>query len=130
MKILHPPTWARARGYSNGILAQGKCIFVSGQIAWDSEGKLVSTDFVEQVKQALLNVVAVLKEGEARAEDVVKMTWFVKDKQEYIRRSREIGTVYREVFGKHFPAMTLVQVADLLEDGADIEIEATAVLAD
>lgn len=130
MKILQPPTWKMPRGYSNGISARGRFIFVSGQIASSSEGQLVGSDFVLQVKQALSNVIAVLKEGEAKPENVVKMTWFVRDKAEYIKNSKEVGEVYRKFFDKHYPAMSLVQVSDLLEDGAKVEIEAIAIVSD
>lgn len=130
MKILQPPIWKPPRGYSNGIMARGNFIFVSGQIAWNSEGQIVGADFVLQVKQALANVLSVLREGDGKPEDVVKLTWFVKDKNEYLKRSKEIGEVYREFFDRHYPAMTLVEVSGLLEDEAKVEIEALAVVAD
>ena len=128
MKILHPPTWPKPKGYANGILVEGKQIFVSGQIGWNEECKIVSQEFALQVKQALKNALAILGEAGAKAEHSVRMTWFVKDKKEYLSNLGEIGESYRTVIGKHFPAMTLVQVSDLLEEGAKVEIEVTAVL--
>jgi len=128
MDFLHPSTWKAACGYSNGVAAEGKQIFVAGQIAWDEQQKIVSEDFVEQTAQVLRNIVAVLAEAGAQPEHIVRMTWFIKDKNEYLAAASEIGAAYREVIGKHFPAMSLVQVADLLEEGAKVEIEATAVL--
>jgi len=128
MKTLLPQGWSRPRGYSNGILAKGQTIFVAGQIAWDEKNRLVSEDFVEQVKQCLINIVRVLAEGGAPPETLTRLTWYVTNKTPYLARQPEIGAAYREVIGEHYPAMTLVQVADLLEEGALVEIEATAVL--
>ena len=135
MRFLHPPDWAPAKGYANGVLAEGTLLFVAGQIGWDAEQRLVSDPgsspgqaFAEQTRQALENVVAVLEQGGARPEHVARMTWYVTDKQVYLAAQRAIGEAYRAVFGSHFPAMTLVEVADLLEPGALVEIEATAVL--
>ena len=128
MKILHPPTWPKSKGYSNGVVAEGKQIFISGQIGWNEEGQIVSQEFAAQVKQALKNVLAILGEAGAKGEHIVRMTWFVKNKKEYLSNLQEIGESYRTVIGKHFPAMTLVQVSDLLEEGAKVEIEVTAVL--
>lgn len=125
---LNPPAWKPPRGYCNGILAEGRVLFVAGQIGWDQDERIVSGDLGAQVKQALLNIVAVLHEGEAKPEHVVRLTWYVTDKQEYIRERKKIGEVYREIFGDHFPPMTLLQVSGLLEEGAKVEIEATAVL--
>ena len=128
MKILQPATWPMPRGYSNGILAEGKILSIAGQIGWSEDQKLVSHSFVEQVEQALKNIVTVLASGNARPDHVVRLMWYVTDKKEYLRYSKEIGAVYRAIFGRHYPAMTLVQVADLLEEGAKVEIEATAVI--
>lgn len=128
MHILQPPGWAKPKGYANGILCEGKVIFVAGQIGWNEEAQLVSNDLVEQIRQALANIVAILAEADARPEHIARMTWYVTDKREYLAAQRAIGEVYREVIGSHYPAMTLVQVADLLEEGAKVEIEATAVL--
>jgi enamine deaminase RidA (YjgF/YER057c/UK114 family) len=110
------------------VLARGTLLFVAGQIGWDRAGRLCSDAFVDQARQALQNVVSVLEAGGARPEHLVRMTWYVLDKREYAAAARELGQAYREVIGAHYPAMTLVQVADLLEDGAKIEIEATAVI--
>lgn len=128
MKHLQPPGWRRPVGYSNGITASGELVFVAGQIGWDAEQRLVDGGLVEQTEQALRNIVAVLAEAGAGPEHIVRMTWYVVDKRDYQARQRGIGEVYREVIGKHFPAMTLVEVKDLLEEGALVEIEATAVI--
>ncbi|MBI1729184.1 RidA family protein [Candidatus Acetothermia bacterium] len=129
MKILQPKEWLRPSGYSNGIEAEGKVIFVAGQVGWNAKQQFESDDFVDQVRQTLKNVLAVLKESRAGPENITRLTWFIVDKREYKARSREVGEVYRELLGKHFPAMTLVEVSALLEDGAKVEIEATAVLS-
>ena len=128
MRRLDPPNWLPPKGYTNGILADGPVLFVAGQIGWDGQQRLVSDDFAEQTRQALENIAAVLREGGARPEHIVRMTWYVTDKQAYLAAQRAIGAAYRAVFGTHYPAMTLVEVADLLEPGALVEIEATAVL--
>jgi len=127
-EFLQPKGWKPPKGYSNGIAAEGRLVFVAGQIGWTEDAKLVSGDFVGQVERALINVVAVLAEAGAEPRHIVRMTWFVTDKQAYVARQREIGDAYRRVIGRHFPAMTLVVVKDLLEDGALVEIEATAVI--
>jgi len=126
--ILHPKNWAPASGYSNGVVAEGRQVFVAGQVGWNARQEIVSDDFVAQVEQALQNVVAILAEAKARPEDLVRLTWYVTDKREYLARSKEVGQVYRRVIGRHFPAMTLVQVAGLVADRAKVEIEATAVV--
>ena len=128
MNILNPPGWKPAKGYANGVMAAGQQIFVGGQIGWDGQQVFQTDDLVEQTQQVLENIVAVLAQAGAKPEHLVRLTWFVVDKQEYLARQRELGAVYRDVIGRHFPAMTLVQVADLLEDRAKVEIEATAVL--
>jgi len=128
MEILQPPEWAKPRGYSNGIAASGKMVFVSGMIGWDGQGVFHSDDFAEQAAQALRNVVAVLAEAGGRPEHIVRMTWYVTDRKEYVGAYREIGVAYREIIGRHFPAMTAVQVAGLVEDRAKVEIEVTAVV--
>ncbi len=128
MKILQPSKWARPRGYSNGVAAKGQTIFVSGMIGWDSSCKVVSKDFVGQTRQALKNIVEVLAEAKATPANIVRMTWYVVDKKEYLGASKEIGAVYREIMGSHYPAMTAVQVASLMEDEARVEIEVTAVI--
>ena len=128
MRILHPPGWAPARGYANGVLAEGRLVFVGGQVGWDADQRFVSGDFVGQAGQALSNIVAVLAEAGGRPEHVVRLTWYVTDRAAYLARQQELGQVYRAVMGRHFPAMTMVQVAGLAEAAAKVEIEATAVL--
>jgi enamine deaminase RidA (YjgF/YER057c/UK114 family) len=128
MEILQPPGWPRPQGYSNGIAASGRMVFVSGMVGWDAEGRFHTDDFAGQVRQTLLNIVAVLKEAEARPEHIVRMTWYVVDKKEYVAAYKEIGIAYREIIGRHFPTMTAVQVVALVEDRAKVEIEATAVV--
>ena len=130
MKILQPPSWARPRGFSNGVAAKGQTIFVSGMVGWDAEGKLVSNEFVGQARQALKNIVEVLAEAKAKPEHITRMTWYVIDKAEYLAASKELGAVYREIIGGHYPAMTAVEVSGLIEDQAKVEIEVTAVIPD
>jgi enamine deaminase RidA (YjgF/YER057c/UK114 family) len=130
MDFLQPAQWKRPKGYANGVAAKGRTIFVSGMIGWDAQGKLVSKDFVEQVRQTLKNIVHVLAEARAKPEHIVRMNWYVVDKKEYIGAYKELGKVYREIIGSHYPAMTAVQVIGLIEDGARVEIEVTAVLPD
>lgn len=127
-QLLHPSHWKAAVGYANGVLASGQTVFVGGQIGWNADQFFESDDFVVQVNQALQNIVAILKEANAGPEHIVRLTWYVTDKQEYLARLKEVGAAYREVLGKHFPAMTMVQVAGLVEDQAKVEIEATAVI--
>jgi len=129
MDLLHPKHWARPSGYSNGVAAEGRQVFVAGQIGWNAEREIVGDDFVAQVEQALQNIVHVLAEADARPEDLVRLTWYVTDKREYLARASEVGAAYRRVIGRHFPAMTVVQVVALVEDRAKVEIEATAVVA-
>lgn len=128
MDVLQPAGWARPRGYANGIAARGTTIFVAGQIGWNGHEEFETDDFAGQVRQALSNVVAVLAEAGARPEHLTRLTWYVTDKQEYLAALPELGRAYREVIGPHYPTMTLVQVAALLEDRATVEIEATAVV--
>jgi enamine deaminase RidA (YjgF/YER057c/UK114 family) len=128
VELLQPEGWATPRGYANGIAAEGRIVFVAGQVGWNAKGEFESDDFVAQVEQALVNVVAVLGAGGAGPEHLARMTWYVTDKRAYLERRKEIGDVYRRVIGRHFPAMTLVVVAGLVEDGALLEIEATAVV--
>lgn len=128
MQILNPAEWAKPKGYANGIAVEGRQVFVAGQIGWNAEAKFDSDDLVEQTRQALRNIVRVLAEAGARPEHIVRLTWYVVDKREYIDRNVDLGKVYREIIGRHYPAMTLVQVAALLEDRAKVEIEATAVV--
>jgi len=128
MDILQPPGWPRPRGYSNGVAASGRQVFVSGMIGWNADGRFESDDFGLQARQALLNVVAVLLEADARPEHIVRMTWYVVDKREYLAASEVLGAAYREIIGRHYPAMTAVQVSALIEDRARVEIEVTAVV--
>jgi len=130
MQILQPPGWARPRGYSNGILTRGRLIFIAGQIGWDAQCRFQTSDFTGQVRQALENIVAVLAQGGARPEHIVRMTWYVTDKHEYVAAFSSIAAVYRQLIGPHYPAMTAVQVGALLEPQAKVEIEATAVIPD
>lgn len=124
---LLPAGWAEPKGYANGIVAEGKVLFLGGQIGWNSQCVFETDDFVEQLRQTLLNITAVLKAGGAGPENVTRMTWFITDKPAYVENLRAIGVVYREVMGKNFPAMSVVQVTALIEDRAKIEIEVTAV---
>lgn len=128
MTILQPRGWPRPKGYACGVSAEGRLVFVSGQIGWDEQRRFTAHDMAGQVRRSLRNVVAVLAEAGARPEHVVRMTWYVTDKREYLDAQREIGEAYREVMGRHFPAMSVVAVAALLEDEAKVEIEATAVV--
>lgn len=128
MQVLQPPGWARPRGYANGVAASGRTVYVSGMIGWDAQGQFHTDDFAGQVRQALQNIVAVLAEADALPEHIVRMNWYVLDKKEYVAAYPQIGVAYREIIGKHFPSMTAVQVAGLIEDRARVEIEVTAVL--
>jgi enamine deaminase RidA (YjgF/YER057c/UK114 family) len=130
MKILQPPDWAPPKGYANGIAARGTLVFVGGQIGWNAQQSFESDDFIEQARRALQNVVAVLAEAGARPEHVVRMTWYVVDRREYLDNLRALGGVYRAVMGRHFPAMTAVAVSALIEQQAKLEIEVTAVVPD
>lgn len=128
MRTLNPPGWPRGKGYSHGIEAEGKLVFVSGQVGWDKDMKFASRDFAAQLRQALLNTKAVLAEAGAGPEHVVRMTWYIVDKAEYLASLAEVGAAYRDVMGKSFPAMAVVVVSGLIEDGARLEIETTAVV--
>jgi enamine deaminase RidA (YjgF/YER057c/UK114 family) len=125
---LQPKHWARAKGFANGIAAEGRLVFIAGQIGWNAAQQFESDDFVAQVEQALRNIVEVLAEAGANPQHLVRLTWYVLDRREYLARLSEVGEAYRRVIGRHFPAMTLVQVAALVEERAQVEIEATAVL--
>jgi enamine deaminase RidA (YjgF/YER057c/UK114 family) len=128
-QFLHPRHWKRAKGYANGIAAEGRMVFVAGQVGWNAEQKFESQDFVAQTRQALQNIVAVVREAGGAPEHITRLTWFITDKKEYLSRLAEVGEAYRSVMGTHFPAMTMVQVVALVEDGAKVEIEASAVIA-
>ena len=128
--VLQPAAWPRPRGYANGVSAQGRQVFVAGMVGWNAEQRFESDDFVAQVRAALANVVAILAEGGARPEHIVRMTWYVVDRREYVASYPALGRVYREVIGRHYPAMTAVEVSALIEDRARVEIEVTAVVPD
>jgi len=127
-EILQPENWVAPQGYANGVVAKGRQVFIAGQIGWNEQAKLVSDDFVVQVEQALLNVVRILAEAGGLPHHLTRLTWYLTDKAVYVARRREVGEAYRRVLGRHFPAMSLIVVADLLEEGAAVEIEATAVI--
>ncbi len=128
MKFLQPPDWAKPRGYTNGIAARGQLVFVAGMIGWNEKQQFESDDFTEQVQQALENIVAVLHEAGAKPENIVRLTWFVTNKQEYLQALPKLGAAYRAAIGKHFPVMSVVEVTALIEDRAKVEIEATAMI--
>lgn len=130
IKILQPAHWVPPRGYSNGVLARGQTIFVAGMIGWDAQCIFHTDDLAGQVRQALINVVAVLREGGAKPEHITRMTWYVTDKREYVAAYPEIGKAFREIIGSFNAAMTAVQVSALIEDRAKVEIEVTAVIPD
>ena len=130
MKLLQPPEWTAPKGYANGVAARGLLVFVGGQVGWNGRQEFESDDFVAQARQALANIVAVLREAGAGPEHIVRMTWYVVDRAEYVASLRALGGAYREIIGRHYPAMTAVEVAALVEPRARVEIEATAVLPD
>ena len=130
MNILQPPGWARPKGFSNGVSASGKLVFIAGQIGYTGQGIWEAKDFAGQFRQTLKNTLAVLAEAGGRPEHIVRMTWYVIDKQEYLGAIREVGAAYRELIGKHYPAMAVVQVSGLIENEARLEIETTAVVPD
>ncbi|MGC1506381.1 MAG: RidA family protein [Sulfitobacter sp.] len=127
-EVIQPAGWAKAKGYANGMKTADNQLFIGGQIGWNGDQVFESHDFIGQMEQALSNIVAVLEAAGGKIEDLVRLTWFVIDKKEYVARQAEVGAVYRKVLGRHFPAMTMVVVAGLVEDDALLEIEATAVL--
>ena len=128
IRILQPRDWPRPRGYANGVAAHGRQVYVAGQIGWNATGVLAGKDLAAQCRQALENIIAILAEDGARAEHLVRLTWFVVDREEYLSHSKELGEVYRAVMGTHYPAMSVVEVSALMEPGARVEIEATAVV--
>jgi enamine deaminase RidA (YjgF/YER057c/UK114 family) len=128
IQTLQPPGWARPRGFSNGIAARGRLVFIAGQVGWTGQGEWRERSFAGQFRQALLNIIAVLKEADGRPEHIVRLTWYVLDKKEYLASLREVGAAYRELMGRHYPTMAVVQVSGLVEDEARLEIEATAVV--
>jgi enamine deaminase RidA (YjgF/YER057c/UK114 family) len=127
-KVLQPEGWVKPVGYSNGIAAEGRLVFVAGQIGWNARGEFETDDFVGQFRQCLKNIVAVLAEAGAEPAHITSMTWYFIDKQDYLTNLKAIGAAYREVIGRHYPAMTAMQVAALIEDRAKIEIQAMAVV--
>jgi enamine deaminase RidA (YjgF/YER057c/UK114 family) len=127
-KILQPPGWARAKGFSNGIAATGRLVFIAGQVGWTGQGEWRETSFAGQFRQALKNILEVLATANGRPQDIVRLTWYVLDKHEYLASLQEVGAAYRELMGRHFPVMAVVQVSGLVEDPARLEIEATAVV--
>lgn len=127
-EILQPEGWAKPVGYANGVAASGRTIFVGGQIGWNSQCQFETDDLVEQTRQTLQNIVDILAEGGAGPQHITSMTWYLTDKAEYLASLKGIGKAYRDIIGKHFPAMAAVQVAALMEDRAKIEIQATAVI--
>jgi len=129
-QVLQPPGWARPKGYANGVAVRGRQVYVAGMIGWDGQGQFHTDEMAGQVRQALHNVVAVLAEAGAKPEHIVRMTWYVTDKRDFLREAREIGAIYRAVIGSFDVAMTAVQVAALIEDRAKVEIEVTAVVPD
>lgn len=131
-RILQPDSWARPKGYANGVSSRGRTIYIAGQIGWDAQQQLVSgeNDLVAQARQALLNIVAILAVDGAKPEHIVRLTWYVTSRRDYLAAAEPLGAAYREVIGRHFPAMTAVEVSALMESGAVIEIEATAVIPD
>jgi enamine deaminase RidA (YjgF/YER057c/UK114 family) len=130
LQLLQPAHWARPKGYTNGVAVRGRQVFVAGMIGWDAQGRFHSDDLVAQVRQALQNVVEVLAEAGARPEHIVRMTWYLTDRREYLLRGKDIGAVFRELVGSFNAAMTAVQVSALMEDRAKVEIEVTAVIPD
>lgn len=129
-QILQPAGWVKPSGYSNGIVASGRQVYIAGQVGWNERAEFDSDDFVAQVEQTLGNVVRVLAEAGGQPENIVRMTWFITNKKEYLDHLKEVGKCYRRIMGKNFPAMSMVQVGALIEDGAKVEIEATAVIPD
>ena len=127
-EILHPKHWKPARGYANGVAAKGRMVFTGGLIGWNAQCEFETDDFVEQVAQALRSIVEVLAEAGARPEHLVRLTWYVTDKREYLSNLKGLGAIYKEIIGRTYPAMALVQVVALVEDRAKVEIEATAVI--
>jgi len=130
LRAVNPAGWARPKGYSNGVVGRGSLVFVAGQVGWNAEERFESDDFVAQVRQALKNTVDVLTAAGAKAEHIARMTWYVLDKKEYVARIAEIGAAYRDIIGRSFPAMTLVEVSGLVADRARVEIESTALIPD
>lgn len=128
MQVLQPPGWARPKGFSNGIACHGNLVFISGQVGWTSQGEWKERSFAGQFRQALQNILDVLRQAKGKPEHIVRLTWYVLDKHEYLSALKEVGAAYRELMGRHYPTMAVVQVSALVEDEARLEIEATAVI--
>ena len=128
MQILQPPTWARAKGFSNGIVASGKMVFIAGQVGWTGQGEWKEKSFAGQFRQTIRNILDVLAEAKGKPEHIVRLTWYVLDRDEYLASLKDVGAAYRELMGKHYPTMAVVQVSALVEREAKLEIEATAVI--
>lgn len=128
-KVIHPDGWAPALGYANGMLMPDGTLHVGGQIGWNENKEFVAKDFIGQMEQTLKNIVAIVEAAGGTVEDIGRLTWFVKDKAEYLAKQREVGQTYRKILGKHFPAMSMIVIQDLIEDQAHLEIEATAFIA-
>ncbi len=128
MQILQPPGWARAKGFSNGIVASGKLVFIAGQVGWTGDGVWKARDFAGQFRQALANILEVLEQAHGKPEHIVRLTWYVLDKHEYLSSLKEVAAAYRELMGRHYPTMSVVQVSGLVENEARLEIEAMAVI--
>jgi enamine deaminase RidA (YjgF/YER057c/UK114 family) len=128
MQILQPPAWARAKGFSNGIAASGKLVFIAGQVGWTGQGEWREKSFAGQFRQTIQNILEVLEQAKGKPEHIVRLTWYVLDRDEYLASLKEVGAAYRELMGKHYPTMAVVQVSGLVERNARLEIEATAVI--
>ena len=128
MQILQPPSWARAKGFSNGIVASGRMVFIAGQVGWTGQGEWKEKSFAGQFRQTIQNILDVLAEAKGKPEHIVRLTWYVLDRDEYLASLKEVGAAYRELMGKHYPTMAVVQVSGLVENEARLEIEATAVV--
>jgi len=128
MQILQPPSWARAKGFANGIAASGKLVFIAGQVGWTGQGEWKEKSFAGQFRQTLRNILDVLAEAKGKPEHIVRLTWYVLDRDEYLASLKEVGAAYRELMGRHYPTMAVVQVSGLVEREARLEIEATAVV--
>ena len=128
MQILQPPDWARAKGFSNGIAATGRLVFIAGQVGWTGQGEWKEKSFAGQFRQTIQNILEVLEQAKGKPEHIVRLTWYVLDRDEYLASLKEVGAAYRELMGKHYPTMAVVQVSGLVERNARLEIEATAVI--
>jgi enamine deaminase RidA (YjgF/YER057c/UK114 family) len=128
MQILQPPAWARAKGFSNGIVATGRLVFIAGQVGWTGQGEWKEKSFAGQFRQTIQNILEVLEQAKGKPEHIVRLTWYVLDRDEYLASLKEVGAAYRELMGKHYPTMAVVQVNGLVERKARLEIEATAVI--